>query len=44
MSDLIRAAIEQIKAVGHIHDDTLKHMTAHQVQYANEQALREDAA
>lgn len=44
MSNLIRTAIEQIKANGYIHGDTLKHMTADQVLYAHEQAVREGTA
>lgn len=41
MNNLIRTAIEQIKANGYIPGDTLKHMTVEQMLYAHEQAVRE---
>ena len=44
MNALIRTAIEQIKANGYIHGDTLKEMTVEEVLFAHEQAVKEDAA
>lgn len=44
MNSLIRTAIEQIKANGYIHGDTLKEMTVEEMLFAHEQAVCEGTA